>query len=49
VTSPVVAGPSVRIPGAPMRALAALMKDVRDDLLAPSGLTAWARALEATR
>src|SRR5437867_614002 len=27
-----------------VRALAALMKDVRDDLLAPSGLTAWARA-----
>ena len=27
-----------------VRALAALMKDARDDLLAPSGLTAWARA-----
>ena len=27
-----------------VRALAALMKDVRDDLLAPSGLTTWARA-----
>jgi amidase len=27
-----------------VRALGALMKDVRDDLLAPSGLTAWARA-----
>ena len=27
-----------------VQALAALMKDVRDDLLAPSGLTAWARA-----
>jgi amidase len=28
-----------------VRALAALMKDVREDLLAPPGLTAWARAL----
>ena len=27
-----------------VQALAALMKDVRDDLLAPSGLTTWARA-----
>jgi amidase len=27
-----------------VQALAALMKDVRDDLLAPAGLTAWARA-----
>ena len=27
-----------------VRVLAALMKDVRDDLLAPSGLTTWARA-----
>jgi amidase len=27
-----------------VQALAALMKDVRDDLLAPPGLTAWARA-----
>jgi amidase len=27
-----------------VRALAALMKDVRDDLLAPPGLTTWARA-----
>jgi len=27
-----------------VRALAALMKDVRDDVLAPAGLTAWARA-----
>ncbi len=27
-----------------VRALATLMKDVRDDLLAPSGLTTWARA-----
>ena len=27
-----------------VQALAVLMKDVRDDLLAPSGLTAWARA-----
>src|SRR5215813_1316251 len=27
-----------------LQALAALMKDVRDDLLAPAGLTTWARA-----
>jgi amidase len=27
-----------------VQALAALMKDVRDDLLAPPGLTTWARA-----
>src|SRR5262252_1092622 len=27
-----------------VQALAALMKDVRDDVLAPAGLTAWARA-----
>jgi amidase len=30
-----------------VQALAALMKDVRDDLLAPAGLTAWARAQRA--
>jgi len=30
-----------------VQALAALMKDVRDDLLAPAGLTLWARAQRA--
>jgi amidase len=30
-----------------VHALSALMKDVRDDLLAPAGLTAWARAQRA--
>jgi len=30
-----------------VQALSALMKDVRDDLLAPAGLTAWARAQRA--
>src|SRR5437773_4707684 len=30
--------------GPMVRKLSALMKDARDDLLAPSGLTAWARA-----